>query len=211
MTCFDGHDLRVKQRHNDARVLHDALALDSALAQLLHANVLEVALPVGVQLLLPFGEQRRELEDLVITAIRMRVQLCKLTICHISITFLRLSPLILHGVVLSEILGKIHALLEPSIAAPRHGDLIKVLEERYEANEVRVLQQLVLHEVYGYFDILEIVPLEQSLLLLSQRLLLLAVLHLLVGSLRGTTVLGAAHQSTKLISLPELLLVGMLR
>ena len=64
----------------------------------------------------------------------------KLSKRDISVTLLWLLSYILVLVVLVEIFGKIHSLLEPLVAAPSHSNLIKIFKQRNESNEIGILQ-----------------------------------------------------------------------
>lgn len=111
-------------------------------------------------------------QDLVIADLLLTVDLGQLSVRHISISLLRHGSELTRFVELLEILTKVDALLEELVAAPGHGHEVEVLKEGDEPDEVGVLQKLLHHVVHRQLDVLEVVPLEQPLLLLSQRLLL---------------------------------------
>jgi hypothetical protein len=104
---------------------------------------------------------------LVIANLSLGVDLSKLSVCHISITFLGLRLLLGCLIILTEILLEVDSLLKPVIAAPSHGNLIKVFKKRDEPNEISILKQLLLNKVDWDLDILKVVPFKKTLLFLS--------------------------------------------
>ena len=66
---------------------------------------------------------------MVVAYFCLGVDLSKFSIRDISISFLRLRLLLHSLVVLTEVLLKVDALLEPMITAPSHGNLIEVFKK----------------------------------------------------------------------------------
>ena len=66
---------------------------------------------------------------MIVAYFSLRVDLGKFSVRDISISFLRLRLLLHSLVVLTEVLLKVNALLEPMIAAPSHGNLIEVFKK----------------------------------------------------------------------------------
>ena len=126
----------------------------------MESDEFEVDAPVGVELLLPLLQKCLKHQNLITSDISLRVDLCKLSISYICITFLWLRSTYILLIEFREVLLKIDTLLKPLVTSPCHGHLIEVFKQGDKSDEVGVLKELLLDDVEGDFDILEMVPFE---------------------------------------------------
>ena len=122
-------DLRIQQTQYDGWILHHLSPLVLAFSHLLKLDIFEIDRPISVQLFLPLLEKGLEHQDLVVADLCLRVYLGKFSVGDIGVTFLGPGFLIDAFIVLGEVFLEVDSLLEPVVASPTHGYLIKVFKK----------------------------------------------------------------------------------